>query len=234
MVIKTLNEQRRFFRSGQTKSYAFRMDALKKLYDAIEQYEDEILRALSDDLGKSNFEAYITEVGVIKLEITKMRKALKSYMKPRRIRHGIALFKAKSMLFQEPYGNVLIMSPWNYPFQLSISPLIGAIAAGNTAIIKVSEESKNIAELTQKMIDQAFDPHYIKVVTGDVSVSEALLELPFDYIFFTGSPRVGKIVMEKASKHLTPVTLELGGKSPAIVHDVNQIALAARRIAYGK
>ncbi|MBN2268686.1 MAG: aldehyde dehydrogenase [Acholeplasmataceae bacterium] len=234
MFSELLNLQREFFLSGKTKSYAFRMKQLTLLCETINRYENEIIEALYQDLGKSSFEAYLTEIGVVKKEIKDIKKYLKRYMKPQRVQHGIALFKAKSMLFQEPYGTVLIIAPWNYPFQLAIAPLIGAIAAGNTAVIKVSEYAMHTEKILVKMIEETFSEEYIKVITGGVNESQELLSEHFDYIFFTGSPAVGKIVMKNASEHLTPVTLELGGKSPAIIEDVKDIALISKRIAYGK
>lgn len=234
MYHELLNLQRTYFNQGKTKDYQFRMKQLDALYQAITNHENLIIEALYQDLGKSSFEAYLTEIGVVKKEIKDMKKHLKSYMKLKRVEHGIALFKAKSYLYQEPYGQVLIIAPWNYPFQLAIAPLIGAIAAGNTAMIKVSELAPHTEKVILNMIDQTFEPEYIKVITGGVKESQALLDEPFDYIFFTGSPSVGKIIMKKASEHLTPVTLELGGKSPAIIEDLIDMALIAKRIAYGK
>lgn len=234
MIQKTLERQRQFFLSGQTKRYSFRLKQLQKLYNAVEDYETKIVKALYDDLGKSSFEAYLTEIGVVKKEIKDMIKGLHSYMKPKRVKHGISLFKASSKLYQEPYGNVLIISPWNYPFQLAIAPLIGAIAAGNTAMIKVSEDANHTKNVIKEMIEEHFDSSYIKVFIGGIEESQSLLKEHFDYIFFTGSPQIGKIVMKQASENLTPVTLELGGKSPGIIHDVKDMQLIAKRIAYGK
>jgi len=234
MFSELLSLQRAFFLSGKTKSYAFRMKQLTLLYETVNQYENEIIEALYQDLGKSSFEAYLTEIGVVKKEIKDMKRYLKHYMKPQKVQQGIALFKAKSMVYQEPYGTVLIVAPWNYPFQLAIAPLIGSIAAGNTAVIKVSEYATHTEKILEKMIKNTFNEEYIKVVTGGVRESQELLGEHFDYIFFTGSPAVGKIVMKHASEHLTPVTLELGGKSPAIIEDVKDITLISKRIAYGK
>lgn len=234
MYQELLIKQKAFYQTEQTKSYRFRIEQLNNLYQAINLMEESIIEALNQDLCKSIYESYITEIGVVKKDITHMKSILKSLMKPKSVRSGLALFKSKSMLYQEPYGNVLIISPWNYPFQLAMAPLIGAIAAGNTACIKVSEDSPNVSRVTAELIEKTFKPEYITVIQGGINESEALLNLPFNYIFFTGSPRVGKIVMNKASNHLTPVTLELGGKSPVVIVDTNDIDLTAKRIAYGK
>lgn len=229
-----LDQQRLFFKSQKTKSYHFRKNALKKLYQVIYKYQDDILYALENDLGKSKFEGYLTEIGVTLKEISYAMKHLKRWMRIKSVRTPLSLFKAKTYLYQEPYGNVLIMSPWNYPFQLSISPLVGAIAAGNTAVIKVSPESVHTSEIIKKMIEEIFEPEYISVILGDVEVSKKVLSMRYDYIFFTGSTRVGKIVMQEASKHLIPVTLELGGKSPTIIDETIDLKLAAKRIIFGK
>lgn len=229
-----LKRQRAYYQSEKTKNYAFRMEALKKLKDSILFYEHDILDALKKDLNKSEFEAYITEVGITLLELSHMMKHLKHYMKPKRISSPLSLFKAKSYLYQEPYGTVLIMSPWNYPFQLAIAPLIGAIAAGNTAVIKVSPDSPETSLVVKKIVSYCFPSEYVEVVLGGIEESKGVLEERYDYIFFTGSTNVGKIVMGQASKNLTPVTLELGGKSPAIIDGQVNLKLAAKRIIYGK
>lgn len=234
MFKELLQKQRNYFHTEATKSYEFRMKQLNKLYDAIVSHEDSIIHALYEDLGKSTYEAYLTEIGVVKKELKDMMKHLKHYMKPRKVKQNLALFKATSKVYHEPYGNVLIIAPWNYPFQLALSPLIGALAAGNTAIIKVSEYATHTEKVIKTMIQKTFESQYVEVVTGGVEETQALLNENFDYIFFTGSPEVGKIIMRKASDHLTPVTLELGGKSPAIIHDGKEMYLIAKRIAYGK
>lgn len=229
-----IENQRKFFLSQQTKSYEFRRDALIKLKKAIINYEHEILEALNQDLGKTKFEGYLTEIGVTILEINHALKHLKKWMRRKKVSSPLPLYKAKSYLYQEPYGVVLIMSPWNYPFQLAIAPLIGAIAAGNTAVLKISPDAKHTGQILQKMLHEIYEPHYVNVFIGDLEESKTVLNQRYDYIFFTGSTEVGKIVMNVASQHLTPVTLELGGKSPAIIDETIDLKLAAKRIVYGK
>jgi len=229
-----LDKHHLFFRAHHTKSYEFRLDALKRLKEAILTYEEEIKDALKKDLNKSEFESFLTEIGITILEINEVMKNLKRWMKPKRVRTPITLFHAKSYIYQEPYGTVFIMSPWNYPFQLAISPLIGVIAAGNTAIIKTSQDAPETSKVIHKMLSEIYSDDYVSVFTGDLEESKALLKLNYDYIFFTGSTAVGKIVMGEASKNLIPVTLELGGKSPAIIDETVDLDLTAKRIAYGK
>lgn len=231
---KTVEDQRIYFKSDITKSYTFRMNALKTLKNSIITYQDEILEGLKSDLNKSLFEGYMTELGVILLEINDVIKSLKKWMKVRKVKTPLALLKAKSYIYPEPYGVVLIMSPWNYPFQLAISPLIGAIAAGNTAVIKLSPDAPHTAKAIEKMIEANFEPNYIKTFSGGLEESKAVLKQRYDYIFFTGSTAVGKIAMKQASEHLIPVTLELGGKSPCIIDDTADLDLAAKRISFGK
>lgn len=233
--IKQLFEsQREFFYSNSTRDICFRIDVLKKLRKEILQYEKEIEEALYLDLHKSPTESYITEIGFVLSEINLSIKKLKSWSKPKKVSSSIACFPSRARIISEPYGVCLIISPWNYPFQLLISPLIGAISAGNCAIIKPSEYSPNTSQIIKKITDKIFKAEYIFMALGEKQVSQELLELSFDYIFFTGSSNLGKIVMEKASKHLTPVTLELGGKSPCIVDKDANIEIAAKRIAFGK
>ncbi|QVK19590.1 aldehyde dehydrogenase [Mycoplasmatota bacterium] len=227
-------QQKEFFNTHITKSLEFRIENLKKLKKLIQEYESEIIDALYSDLRKSKFEAYETEIGVVIQEINYTIKHLKKWSKNRKVKTNLMNFKAKSYIKKSPYGSALIIAPWNYPFQLALSPLIGAIAAGNCAVLKPSEISKNTALVLEKMINNNFEKKYITVINGGIEVSEALLALQFDYIFFTGSVAVGKIIMEKASKHLIPVTLELGGKSPLIVDKKVNIDKAAKRIVWGK
>lgn len=229
-----VQKQKDFYMTEKTKPYAFRRDALIRLRDAIRKHEKDILTALEEDLGKSHFEGYLTEVGVILLELKDAIKNLKSWMKVRRVKTPLTLFKAKSYLYQEPYGTVLIMSPWNYPLQLAIGPLIGAMAAGNTAVVKTSPDARHTSMIIKKMIEETFPEEYIKVFTGGLEESKEVLAQRYDYIFFTGSTEVGKIVMSQAAKHLIPVTLELGGKSPAIIDDTMDLNMVAKRIVYGK
>lgn len=230
------NRQKEFFNLRKTNDINFRINNLKKLKQVIKENEDKVLDALKKDLGKSNFESYATEVGLIYDEINTHIKNIKKWSKIEKSKSPIVYYPAKSYIYKEPYGVTLIIGPFNYPFQLVIAPLIGAISAGNTAIIKPSENAKNTSILLEEIINENFQEGYLRVVSpleGKEAVS-ALLDLPFDYIFFTGSIRVGKIVMEKAAKNLIPVTLELGGKSPCIVDKDAKLELAAKRIVWGK
>ncbi|MGA5688491.1 aldehyde dehydrogenase [Cytobacillus pseudoceanisediminis] len=229
-----IQKQRNFFTQGKTKDVTFRMEALGKLRSVIKQHEQELMDALKADLNKSEFDAYLTEIGILLEEIRFTLKHLKKWAKPKKVKSSIAQFGSKSCIYPEPYGVALIIAPWNYPFQLAIAPLIGAIAAGNCAILKPSELTPRTSALLSKMISNQFPQEYISVVEGDAETSTALLNEKVDYIFFTGSVPVGKIIMEAASRHLTPVTLELGGKSPCIVHEDANLKLAAKRIAWGK
>ena len=228
------DKQKQFFFSGETIPYSFRINALKGLKAAILKYEDEIYDALWKDLHKSKFEAYASEIGFVLEELSFHIKKLKKWMKPKRVSSGMTMFPASTYNYYEPLGKVLIIAPWNYPFQLLIAPLVGAISAGNTAILKPSEYSGFTARVIEKIIKATFPEQYIKVFLGDAKVSQTLLKLKFDHIFFTGSPRIGKIVMKSAAEHMTPVTLELGGKSPCIVDDTAKLKLAATRIMWGK
>lgn len=231
---ETLQAQRRFFAAGKTKDLGFRIRQLHRLKNSILRHEDEILHALKLDLNKSGFEAYETEVGIVLEEIKYALNHLAGWVRPKRKATPIVHFPASSYLYCEPYGCVLIMAPWNYPFQLTMTPLIGAIAAGNCTIIKPSEYAPHTSEIIEKIVREIFPVYYIFVIRGGRSVNQALLEEHFDYIFFTGSAAVGKIVMESAARYLTPVTLELGGKSPCIVDETADINRAAKRIVWGK
>lgn len=229
-----VTQQRTFFRTNATLPIEFRINALKKLKSIIQNNKDQICQALKSDLGKSDFESYMCEIGLTLTEITHMLKHVKKYSKPQKVPTPLAQFKSTSYRKPSPRGVCLIMSPWNYPFLLTIDPLVTAIATGNTAIVKPSAYSPATSTLIQKLIDDCFEPEYIKVINGGREENTALLDSEFDFIFFTGSQNVGKIVMEKASKFLTPVVLELGGKSPCIVEKSANIKLAARRIVFGK
>ncbi len=231
---KLLEAQHSFFSKGKTRNIAFRTRQLNRLKDVIVKYEKEILYALKLDLNKSSFEGYETEIGIVLDEIKFTLKNLKNWSRPRQIKTPLVHFPSTSHIYSEPYGSVLIMSPWNYPFQLAIAPLIGAIAAGNCSVIKPSEYAIYTSLVIKKMLKETFPSSYVSVIEGDKTASQALLEEPFDYIFFTGSINIGKLVMKSASKHLTPVTLELGGKSPCIVDETADIQLAAKRIIWGK
>ena len=207
---------------------------MKKLKNSIKKYENNIINALNIDLGKPEFEAYSNEVGFVYSTIDYFIKNLKSWTKVKKVKNDAAQLPGKSYIYKSHYGAVLIIGPYNYPFQLLIEPLIGAISGGNTVILKPSEYATKTEAIVEKIIKETFDEKYIAVVTGDYKVNSQLLDLEFDYIFFTGSVNVGKIVMEKASKHLTPVTLELGGKSPVIVDNTANLKVSAKRILWGK
>lgn len=229
-----VTKQKSFFRSGKTKDISFRIEALQKLRIAIQNHEDDLLKALKIDLNKSEFEAYTTEIGILLSEISFILSNLKSWVKPEKVKTPMTHVGTTGYINSEPYGVTLIIAPWNYPFQLAIAPLIGAIAAGNCAIIKPSELTPKTSGVLAKLIQETFEEEYISAILGGVETSTALLNESLDYIFFTGSVSVGKIIMEAAAKHLTPVTLELGGKSPTIVHEDAKLKLAAKRIAWGK
>ncbi|MHC0035558.1 aldehyde dehydrogenase [Pseudoneobacillus sp. C159] len=229
-----VDQQRSFFYKGETKSLSFRMNALIKLRTIIKSNEQLLMDALKQDLNKSEFDSFITEIGIILEEIRFTIKYIKGWAKPRRVKTNLTGIGSKGYIFPEPYGVALIIAPWNYPFQLAIAPLIGAIAAGNCAIIKPSELTPKTSAVLTKIINENFPKEYIAVAEGGVETSTALLKEKFDYIFFTGSVPIGKVIMEAAAKHLTPVTLELGGKSPCIVHEDANLKLAAKRIAWGK
>ena len=229
-----LKSQQLFFAGGKSRGLLFRKEALKKLRSAILMHEEELYEALHKDLHKSPFESYATEIGFVLDELRFHLKKLHKWVKPKRVSSSIVSFPARGYKTNEPLGTVLIIAPWNYPFQLMIAPLIGAISAGNTVIIKPSEIAENTALVIEKIINSSFEKEYIHVVTGGVEVSQALLKLRFDHIFFTGSSRVGKIVMQSAAKQMIPVTLELGGKSPCIVDETAPLKLTARRIVWGK
>ncbi len=229
-----VSRQRRYFLTGETLPVESRLEALKKLKKCIQEHEQEINEALKADLGKSAFESYMCETGLVLSELSYMIKNTPSYAREQTVPTPLAQFSSRSYRKPSPYGVVLIMSPWNYPFLLSIDPLIDAIAAGNTAIVKPSAYSPNTSRVIEKILSQCFDRSYVAVVTGGRAENTCLLNEHFDYIFFTGSQHVGREVMEKASRYLTPVTLELGGKSPCIVEKSANLKLAARRIVFGK
>ena len=229
-----VHRQRSYFLSQATKPYEFRMEKLRALSDWIDANESAVLDALARDLGKCAFEGYLTEVGMVRQELKDAMRHLARWMRPRRARTAVGQFPGRCRIYSEPYGVALIMSPWNYPFQLTVAPLIGAIAAGNCAVVKPSEYSAATSALLRRMAQELFAPEYVTVVEGGRAENAGLLEETFDFIFFTGSPHVGRLVMEKASAHLTPVSLELGGKSPVIVDETADIALTARRLVWGK
>ncbi|HDB7436181.1 TPA: aldehyde dehydrogenase [Staphylococcus aureus] len=227
-------DSKAFFNTQQTKDISFRKEQLKKLSKAIKSYESDILEALYTDLGKNKVEAYATEIGITLKSIKNARKELKNWTKTKNVDTPLYLFPTKSYIKKEPYGTVLIIAPFNYPFQLVFEPLIGAIAAGNTAIIKPSELTPNVARVIKRLINETFDANYIEVIEGGIEETQTLIHLPFDYVFFTGSENVGKIVYQAASENLVPVTLEIGGKSPVIVDETANIKVASERICFGK
>ena len=229
-----LADQREFFKTGATLSVNFRIEMLKRLREAIKKYERQISEALTADLGKSDFEGFMCEIGMALSEISYMIKHTKGFAREKRVHTPLAQFASKSYKKPSPYGNVLIMSPWNYPFLLTVDPIADAIAAGNTAIVKPSAYSPRTSEIIEKIISECFPPEYIAVITGGRRENAALLEKKFDFIFFTGSQGVGREVLRRAAEHLTPAVLELGGKSPCIVDSTAKIPLAAKRIVFGK
>ena len=227
-------KQRTYFQTGATLPVSTRIQALRRLYTAIRENEQEIHDALRNDLGKSNFESYMCETGLVLEEISYMVKHIQRFSREQRVRTPLAQFHSRSYKKPSPYGVALIMSPWNYPFMLTLSPLVDALAAGNTAVVKPSAYSPHTSDVILHILSQCFDPQYVAVVTGGRAENTCLLREHFDYIFFTGSQAVGKEVMRNAAEHLTPVTLELGGKSPCIVDQTANIPLAAKRIVFGK
>lgn len=233
-INKILESQRQFFQSGATLSVKFRIEMLKKLYCTVKKYETEICKALLQDLGKSDFESFMCEVGLTLTEISYMIRHTRKFAREKNVYTPLSQFAARSYKKPSPYGNTLIMSPWNYPFLLTIEPLADAIAAGNTAIVKPSAYSPTTSAIIKKIITECFSSKYVAVVTGGRTENATLLEKKFDFIFFTGSQNVGKEVLRHAAETLTPVVLELGGKSPCIVDSSAKLKLAAKRIVFGK
>ncbi len=229
-----LEKQRKFYKSGATIPVDFRIKQLKKLYQAVKKYQTEINEALKADLGKSHYEAFMCESGLVLTEISYMIRHTRKFAKSKAVSTPFSQFHSHSFKQPVPYGNTLIMSPWNYPFLLTLEPLADAISAGNTAIVKPSAYSPATSEIIKKIITECFSPEYIAVVTGGRAENSALLEQKFDFVFFTGSQAVGKEVLKHTAENLTPVVLELGGKSPCIVDSTANIKLAAKRIVFGK
>ena len=229
-----INNQIDYFNSRKTLNVNFRIQLLKSLKKEIELNEKEIENALNKDLGKSNGESYLTEIWFVYSEIKIALKNIKKWVKRKPIRSSLLNFPSSDFIVPEPYGNTLHISPWNYPFQLSIAPLVGAIAAGNTVLLKPSEYSINTSIILEKILAKVFDDGFVKVVQGGPEVASKLLEFKWNYIFFTGSITVGKIVAQQAAKHLTPVTLELGGKNPCVIDETASIKVTAKRIVWGK
>lgn len=233
-ISSIVSRQKEYFLKGHTRSIEMRKNNLKKLYEGIQRFEEEIFQALKLDLNKSVHESFTTEVGYVLKEISFQLKHMSSWSKPKRVRTALTHFGSKGKVVPEPYGVTLIIAPWNYPFQLAIAPLVGALAAGNTIVLKPSELTPSVSKVLKRMLDELFPEELVAVVEGGVEESTSLLREPFDYIFFTGSVGVGKVVMEAAARQLTPLTLELGGKSPCIVHKDAKIEMTARRIVWGK
>lgn len=233
-IEKIVERQREFFRTDKTKDLRFRLEALERLEASIRLHEEEINRALKKDLNKSVLESYMTEVGMTLAELSYVKKHLPLWSMKRYVATPLAQFHASSYTVAEPYGVVLVMAPWNYPFMLSMEPLIGAIAAGNCCVVKPSAYAPAVSSVIQTVVREAFPGKYVVVVEGGRKENTQLLDQRFDYIFFTGGVTVGKLVMEKASRNLTPVTLELGGKSPCIVTQHAKLSLAAKRLVFGK
>ncbi|MNW29170.1 Aldehyde dehydrogenase [compost metagenome] len=233
-VEELLQQQKAFFETGATRSVTARIERLQQLKRTIKQYELRLVEALYDDLGKSDFESYTTEIGFVLDSISNTVRHLKSWAKPKKVRTPYQLIGASSQIMSEPYGVVLIIGPFNYPVQLLIEPMLGAIAAGNTAVLKASEHTPHVSAVIREIIGSVFEPGYVQVVEGAKETTGALIHAHFDYIFFTGSVPVGKIVMKAAADNLIPVTLELGGKSPVIVDREADLEVAAQRIIWGK
>lgn len=232
--MKLLEEQREFFIKGNTLGINFRIEQLKKLKDLVKTHQSEIIEVLQRDIGKSPMETFITEISLVEDEILGAIKNLKKWMRRLKVSTPALLRPARSEIYREPYGCILIITPWNYPFLLLVLPLIGAMSAGNCAIVKPSEIATHTQNLMVKLINQYFPSHYIYALKAAPEQTEELLKEKFDFIFFTGGMRIGQIVMEAAAKQLTPVTLEIGGKSPCIVDQTIDLDYAARRVAWGK
>ncbi|MCI6809379.1 MAG: aldehyde dehydrogenase [Spirochaetia bacterium] len=233
-IKNVVNQQRKFFQTGATLPVKFRIEALKKLKANILANEKEIAAAIKADLGKSETEAFMCEIGLVITEISYMLKHVRKFAKDKTVSTPLSNFPAHSFVKSSPYGNVLIMSPWNYPFLLTLDPLVDAISAGNTVVVKPSAYSPATSAAIEKVLQETFAPEYVAVVTGGRAENACLLEQKFDYIFFTGSQAVGREVLRHAAEFLTPCTLELGGKSPCIIDSSAKIKLAATRLVWGK
>ncbi|WP_408020087.1 aldehyde dehydrogenase [Sporosarcina obsidiansis] len=229
-----MNKQKTYYTSGVTRSISFRKMMLQILYDAIQKHEKEITEALHKDLRKHPFESYVTEVGFVLSTITHTMNQLEEWMTPEKVKTPLHLQPAASFIVKEPYGSVLVIAPFNYPFQLLLDPLVGSIAAGNCTVLKPSEDAPHTANIIERIIFSIFPPDYVYVVQGRKEETQLLLHAPFDYVFFTGSATVGKVVMKACAERLTPLTLELGGKSPAVVDPTADLRKAAERIVWGK
>ncbi|MEG9326564.1 aldehyde dehydrogenase [Salinimicrobium catena] len=233
-ILEIIQRQKAFFNSGGTRDINVRIKKLKALEDKIQKREKDISKALYNDFQKPEFETVVTETSFILSELRYIIKNLEKWAKPKKVKSSLLNFPSKDFILSEPYGSCLILAPWNYPFQLKVSPAIGAIAAGNTVVLKPSEYAPYSSEIVAEIFEEIFEPEWVQVIEGDASVSEKLLEEKWDYVFFTGSVPVGRKVNQAIAPHLTPATLELGGKSPCIVHRSAKIELAAKRIVWGK
>ncbi|SEB66165.1 aldehyde dehydrogenase (NAD+) [Tenacibaculum sp. MAR_2009_124] len=229
-----VQQQKDFFKSQKTKDISFRKKTLKLLLKEIIVREKDIINAIHEDFRKPEYETVMTEISIVVSELKLMIRNINKWSKPKRVFPSILNFPSSAKIYNEPFGNTLIISPWNYPFQLAFAPLIGAIAAGNTVLLKPSELTPQTSNITKKIIEKVFQSSHVSVIEGGVDISQELLQLRWDYIFFTGSVSVGKIIAKAAAEHLTPTTLELGGKSPCIIHKSANLKLAAKRIAWGK
>ena len=234
LIETVIAEQDKFFRSEMPKDVNFRLSSLRNLKKVIKNWENDIIEALFTDLHKSPFEAFSSEIGLVFQEISYHCRNLKKWSRPVKVPSPLHTFPSSSYIYKQPYGRVLIISPFNYPFQLNLLPLIGAVSAGNTVVLKPSEYTSQTAAIIEKIIAEAFDPKHVKVIPGGIDISKLLLEQRWNKIFFTGSQKVGKIVLEAASKNLTPVVLEMGGKNPVVVDKDTNLKIAATRIAWGK
>ncbi len=229
-----LHQQKIFFATHKTKNVSYRIQQLERLKSVLQEHEEMLYGAIHQDFGKSRFDTFTTEISLVLNDIEYFLKNLKRLSKPRKVATNLANIPAHSRIYFEPLGNVLVIGAWNYPYQLSLSPMVAAVAAGNTCVIKPSEVAENTMVAMAKIINENFDPEFLHVAQGGVEETTEILQLKFDKIFFTGSTRVGKIVYEAAAKHLTPVVLELGGKSPAIVTESADFQVTAKRIVWGK
>lgn len=234
MIEAIVNSQKDFFKTGKTKTIAYRKQLLKQLQSELINQEDLIVKALYDDFKKPEFESVITETAIVLQDLKRTINNINKWAKPKRVFPSLLNFPSSDYLYSEPYGTVLIIAPWNYPYQLALAPLIGAVAAGNTVVLKPSELTPNTSALLSKIIKNVFPPEFVTVVEGGVDTSTKLLDQVWDYIFFTGSVGVGKIVAKAAAPNLTPITLELGGKNPCIIDKTANIELTVKRIVWGK
>ncbi len=233
-ITKLIQEQKTFFKSEKTKDIALIKSCLTQLKNEVTKREKDILQALYDDFKKPYFEGVMTETALVLHDINTFIKNIKKWSKPERVRPNLLNFPSSAKIYNDPYGSVLVIAPWNYPYQLALSPLVGAISAGNTVVLKPSELTPNTSKILKEIIESVFDPKHVAVVEGGIPVAQELLAQRWDYIFFTGSVSVGKIVYQAAGKYLTPVTLELGGKNPCIIDETANIKLTAKRLVWGK